>query len=188
MGFAVADAAARLGHDVILITGPVHLETPHLVTRINIETAADMYEAVTKNLVGCEVAIHSAAVADYRPTQAHAQKLKKTATPLTLSLERTPDILGSMRDPLGFSGYLIGFAAETENLIENALGKLKRKKCDLLVANDVSRNDIGFDQRDNEVTLIFRDGRQELIAKSAKARIGEVIMQHLEAELSQQES
>ncbi len=179
MGFALAEAGASQNHEVILVAGPVSLRTPDNVTRVDVISAREMYAAVERHLGGVDVAIHSAAVADYRPVEVATQKLKKNEATLTLALERTPDILGSMRDPLGFTGYLVGFAAETENVITNARGKLERKDCDLVVANDVSRNDIGFDQRQNEVTLLFRNGRVEDVAKADKLAVAEAILKRI---------
>jgi phosphopantothenate-cysteine ligase/phosphopantothenoylcysteine decarboxylase/phosphopantothenate--cysteine ligase len=110
------------------------------------------------------------------------QKIKKNAGELTLTLVKNPDILGSARGEFGFKGYLAGFAAETENLPENAWEKMRRKGCDLLVANDVSRSDIGFDQDENEVHLFFSDGRQEAIARSSKSAIAALIIEAIERE------
>ncbi len=176
MGYALARAAAVHGHEVILVSGPVSLEVPKGVERKAVVSAKEMYEAVEAHVDGLEMAIHSAAVADYRPKEVHAQKFKKSASEWTLTLERTADILGSMREPFGFRGYLVGFAAETENLLENARGKLERKGCDLVIANDVSRADIGFDQRENEVSLLFKDGRQQSLPKAGKQDLADELL------------
>lgn len=184
MGFALAEAAAQRDHEVILISGPVHLPTPPRVARVDVITAQEMYEAVVRHLAGVEVAILSAAVADYRPKEVLGQKFKKSAGEWTLTLEPAPDILGSMRRPLGFGGYLVGFAAETENLLPNAMDKLQRKSCDLMVANDVSRHDIGFDQPENAVTLLFRDGDQESLPKTSKQSLANTILDRIEIALS----
>ena len=104
-----------------------------------------------------DVAIFAAAVADYRPANVPDQKIKKTGETMTIELVRNPDVLGSTRSEFGFTGTLVGFAAETENLESNARDKLTRKGCDLIVANDVSRNDIGFDSNENEVLLVYPD-------------------------------
>lgn len=185
MGFALAEQAQQRGHQVTLISGPVSLATPKNVTRIDIVTAADMHQAVTEHIGQADVAIFSAAVADYTPVDVLSQKLKKSEDILTLKLKRTQDILGSVRTEMGFKGYLVGFAAETENVLANALQKYQRKGCDLLVANDVSRPDIGFDQRHNEVTLLFRDGQQRPIAKATKDSIAASILDHIANDLSQ---
>jgi phosphopantothenoylcysteine decarboxylase/phosphopantothenate--cysteine ligase len=158
MGFALATAAVRAGHSVTLIAGPVHLTSPPGVTRVDVTSAGEMFEAVKSAIGGADAAIFAAAVADYRPVNPAAQKIKKSAATLTLTLERTPDILGSVRHEFGWRGTLVGFAAETENVAGHAREKLERKGCDLIVANDVSGAGIGFDSADNEVSLIYRDG------------------------------
>ncbi len=180
MGFALARQAAIRGHEVVLIAGPVHLSTPEGVRRVDVTSAEDMYEAVVSHLQGTSLAIHSAAVADYRPVTVHSQKFKKSDETWTLTLDRTRDVLGSMRQPLGYTACLVGFAAETENLLANAHDKLRRKGCDLVVANDVSRDDIGFDGAENEVTLIFRDGEPESIAKMDKESLASLILERID--------
>ena len=185
MGFALAEAAREAGHGVTLIAGPVTLATPAGVERIDVVSAEEMYSAVRRHIGRADAAVFSAAVADYRPAAAAPQKIKKDGETLTLVLERTPDILGSVRREFGWRGHLTGFAAETENLLAHAQGKLERKGCDLLVANDVSRPDIGFDSPDNAVTLVFPDGRTEELPKAGKEvlarRIIETITQAVSA-------
>jgi len=159
MGFALAEAAVAAGHEVTLIAGPVKLSTPAGVHRIDVTSAAEMYSAVASNLSAIDTAILCAAVADFTPVDPARQKIKKSgADTMTLELVRTSDILGSMREPLGFIGTLVGFAAETENLITNATDKLLRKGCDFLVANDVSIANSGFESDNNSVTLLSRCG------------------------------
>lgn len=163
MGFALAAAAAARGWNVILISGPVALTTPPGVTRVDVESAAEMFAAVRHHCPQADMAILAAAVADFTPLQCADQKIKKSGPgTITLTLEQTKDILGSMRHEFAFHGKLIGFAAETENLLDNAQQKLIRKGCDMLVANDVSRSDIGFASANNQVSLLFRDGRPTL--------------------------
>ena len=157
MGYALAAAFAHEGHSVLLISGPTHLEVPELVDFIPVETAAEMHDVVSKSLGRMDLAIFAAAVADYSPTHANPEKIKKAGTTLTLELTRTADILGSAREPFGFSGTLVGFAAETQDLERNARQKLTSKQCDLVIANDVSTPGIGFDSDQNEVTLVYRD-------------------------------
>ncbi len=188
MGFALAEAAAQRHDEVLLVTGPVHLPTPAGVNRIDVTTAEDMYHAVAANLQGVGLAIHSAAVADYRAKQVQTQKFKKKEEEWHLALERTRDILGSMRRPLGFEGCLVGFAAETENILANAQKKLHGKDCDLIVANDVSRPDIGFDQRDNEIILLFRDRDPETLPKASKESLAHQILDRLTPLLPQESS
>ena len=157
MGYALAGAARHEGHEVLLISGPTNLDVPAGVDFIQVESAQQMYEAVRDLCRGVDVAILCAAVADYRPVEVAEQKIKKTGERLLLELERTPDILGSMRSEFGFEGRLIGFAAETQNIIDYARGKLLRKQCDFIVANDVSQPGIGFDSRENAVVLVYPD-------------------------------
>jgi phosphopantothenoylcysteine decarboxylase/phosphopantothenate--cysteine ligase len=175
MGFALAAAAAQAGHSVTLIAGPVALEAPEGVERVDVVSAQEMHDAVRARLPAADIAIFSAAVADYRPARVEAQKIKKSADTLTLTLERTPDILGSVRSVFGWRGVLVGFAAETENLLANARAKLERKGCDLVVANDVSQAGIGFDAAENEVTLVSAAG-DETLPRMSKASLAEVII------------
>lgn len=173
MGFALASAAVAAGHEVTLVAGPVALATPPGVERVDVVSAQEMYAAVERHLLRAETAIFAAAVADYRPVQVAEQKIKKSADTLTLTLERTPDILGSVRSVWGWRGVLVGFAAETENVLANARAKLERKGCDLMVANDVSQAGIGFDAPENEVTLLTAGGEETLprMSKEALARV-----------------
>lgn len=156
MGYSLAAAFAHEGHSVLLISGPTALEVPDHIDFIPVETAAEMHEAVSRCIGRMDLAIFAAAVADYRPATFMDHKIKKSSESLTLELVRTQDILGSVRDPLGFKGTLVGFAAETENLESNAREKLSRKQCDLIIANDVSKPGIGFDSDQNEVLLVYQ--------------------------------
>jgi len=176
MGYALAAAAARAGCGVTLISGPVSLATPEGVRRVDVESAEEMFAAVAAKLPAVDVAVMAAAVADYRPARTAQQKIKKTAGSLTLELVRTRDILGSARGDLGFHGVLIGFAAETENVVAHAREKLRRKGCDLVVANDVSDETIGFNADDNRVTLIFADGRTVDLPKMPKTQLAEKLV------------
>ncbi|MBQ4613507.1 MAG: phosphopantothenoylcysteine decarboxylase [Akkermansia sp.] len=177
MGYALAGAARHEGHEVVLISGPTRLDVPAGVDFVQVETAQQMYEAVRDLLRGVDVAILCAAVADYRPVVCGSQKMKKGADRIVLELEKTPDILGSMRSVFGFTGKLVGFAAETNDVIPYAQDKLQRKQCDFIVANDVSRSDIGFDARENEVTLVFPHHLVPL-EKDTKEQIALRIIEH----------
>ncbi|MDB4437959.1 phosphopantothenoylcysteine decarboxylase [bacterium] len=170
MGYALAAAAAKRGHSVLLISGPTALEIPEGVDYLPIESASDMYQAVESQIGRHELAIFAAAVADYTPAEISEQKLKKVGDEMTLRLKRTKDILGSAREIMNFKGTLVGFAAETEDVVENARGKCLRKGCDLVVANDVSRRDIGFDSPENEVTLVYPD-RSESLPQDSKEHL-----------------
>ncbi len=162
MGYALAGAARHEGHEVCLVSGPTSLDVPEGVDFLHVESAQEMYEAVRDLQRGVQVAILCAAVADYRPVAVAEQKIKKGEDDLLLRLERTPDILGSMRGEFGFAGVLVGFAAETQDLLTYARQKLERKGCDMIVANDVSRPGLGFDSSMNEVTLVTRKGELAL--------------------------
>ncbi len=157
MGYELAAAFAHAGHTVLLVSGPSALDVPDRVDFLPVETAAEMYDAVARHLGRMDIAVFAAAVADYTPAVAAPEKLKKTGDSLVLELVKTRDILGSARSPLGFSGTLVGFAAETEHLESNARDKLIRKHCDLIIANDVSQPGIGFDSEQNEVVLVYPD-------------------------------
>jgi phosphopantothenoylcysteine decarboxylase/phosphopantothenate--cysteine ligase len=178
MGFAVARAAAEAGASVTLVTGPVHLATPRDVLRMDVETAAEMHAAVMKRARQSQVFIATAAVADYSPKHAAAQKIKKKGASLEVKLARTPDILAEVA-ALKSAPYTVGFAAETEKLETHAREKLVKKGLDLLAANLVGKGK-GFDADDNALTLYWKGGKQELanapklqIARQLVAVIGE---------------
>ncbi|MFL6276916.1 MAG: bifunctional phosphopantothenoylcysteine decarboxylase/phosphopantothenate--cysteine ligase CoaBC [Blastocatellia bacterium] len=153
MGYALAESAAAMGATVTLITGPVALTPPEGVQSIRVRSAAEMLDAVLGHLDAATVVVMAAAVADYRPARAAEQKIKKADQELVLDLEPTEDILATVGRMKG-SRLVIGFAAETENVIANALKKLQNKNADLMVANDVSASDAGFDVDTNRVTLV----------------------------------
>jgi phosphopantothenoylcysteine decarboxylase/phosphopantothenate--cysteine ligase len=165
MGFALAQAAHEAGANVTLISGPTHQGTPEGVMRIDVETAAQMYDAVMQHIRQNRIFISAAAVADYRPKNASTQKLKKHNAELTIELERTEDILaavaGSSPRP-----FVVGFAAETENLLANARTKLAAKSLDMIAANlvgkDAQAQDIGFNSEYNALHVIWTDGEQQL--------------------------
>lgn len=180
MGYALAEAALAKGHEVVLISGPVSLTAPDGAILVRVETAREMYDAVAAVIREADAAIFCAAVADYRVAEVAGEKIKKTGDTLTLTLIQNPDILGSARSVFGFTGLLVGFAAETEKLAEHANGKLRRKGCDLLVANDVSRSDIAFDREENEVELFYRDGRRETLTKASKTAIAAALVERIE--------
>ena len=171
MGYALAQAAVLAGHEVTLISGPVSLAAPEGVRVLRVESAQEMCAAVQGEISTHEVAIFAAAVADYRPVEVPEQKIKKTGETLTLVLERTQDILGSARTVFGFTGYLVGFAAETERVLEHAQEKLTRKGCDLIIANDVSQAGIGFDSEENTVTLCLPGAQNVPLPRQTKAEL-----------------
>jgi phosphopantothenoylcysteine decarboxylase/phosphopantothenate--cysteine ligase len=175
MGFAVAEAAVRRGAKVILVSGPVSLETPAGVDRIDVRTAKEMYFAVLDRVGSVSIAILAAAVADYRPVEQHAEKIKKSDAALTISLEPTTDILADIAKNKG-QKIVVGFAAETERVAENARKKLVAKNADLIVANDVTAEGAGFDQDTNIVTLFSRDGRDLALPKLNKSEVAQRIL------------
>jgi phosphopantothenoylcysteine decarboxylase/phosphopantothenate--cysteine ligase len=158
MGYAIAEAAARRGARVVLVSGPVNLPPPPNIEVISVRTAQEMRKAVLDHLDPATIIIKAAAVADYYLAKVPQQKLKKTATRLSLELDPTPDILAEIGQQKG-DRLLIGFAAETENLLEEARRKMISKKCDMLVANLVNRDGLGFESEQNEVDIITRSGQ-----------------------------
>ncbi|TDQ37023.1 bifunctional phosphopantothenoylcysteine decarboxylase/phosphopantothenate--cysteine ligase CoaBC [Thiopseudomonas denitrificans] len=172
MGFAVARAAAEAGARVTLVSGPVQLATPERVDRINVTSAREMLLAC-ESAMPCDILIATAAVADFRPELPAEHKLKKdpgSADGMLLQLVRNPDILASLaqRNDRPFS---VGFAAETQHLLDYAAGKLRDKNLDLIVANDVSNSSIGFDSEENAITVIDRSHRQTHFAQTSKSKI-----------------
>ena len=175
MGYAIAEAAARRGARVILVSGPTSLDTPPGVERINVRSAEEMHRVVADRFPDCSMGIFAAAVADYRPAVANVQKMKRGSEPITLSLEPTPDILASIaRNKDG--KLIVGFAAETQNVAENARKKLAAKNADIIVANDVSADGAGFDHQTNIVTLFARDGRELPLPRMEKRDVAQHIL------------
>jgi phosphopantothenoylcysteine decarboxylase/phosphopantothenate--cysteine ligase len=175
MGYAVAEAAAQRGAKVILISGPTALETPAGVARVDVRTAAEMLRAVEGHFAQATTAVFAAAVADYRPADVASQKIKKTAGEMTLRLEPNPDILATLARKKG-NRLIVGFAAETGEVAENARKKLAEKNADLIVANDVTAEGAGFDVDTNIVTLFARDGRDLPLAKMTKREVAHRIL------------
>ena len=174
MGYALAAAAARRGARVVLISGPVDLAPPFGVEVVRVETASEMRAAVLRARDAARAVFMTAAVADYAPAAAES-KLKRRGGTLTLTLDENPDILAELGRDKG-DRLLVGFAAETERVVDNARDKLRRKNLDWIVANDVSRADIGFDAPDNEVTIVGREGDPIALAKAGKPEIAERIL------------
>jgi len=174
MGYALAEAAEKRGAKVILVSGPVTQAPPPRVEVVYVETARQMRTAVFDRLEAATIIIKAAAVADYHLTDVPAQKRKKTPTRFSLDLDPTPDILAEVGQKKG-DRLLIGFAAETQNLVEEARRKLKTKNCDMVVANLVSRTDIGFGSDDNEVVLVLSTGEAVEIPRSSKQEVADAI-------------
>jgi phosphopantothenoylcysteine decarboxylase/phosphopantothenate--cysteine ligase len=175
MGYAVARAAARRGAKVVLVTGPTALETPGGVERVDVRSAEDMLRAVEARFPGCTLAIFAAAVADYRAVERSGSKIKRTEDALTLRLEPNPDILATVAREKG-DRLVVGFAAETDNVAENARKKLAQKNADVMVANDVTAEGAGFDVDTNLVTLLSSDGRDLALPRLTKAEVAERIL------------
>ncbi|HEY2460561.1 MAG TPA: bifunctional phosphopantothenoylcysteine decarboxylase/phosphopantothenate--cysteine ligase CoaBC [Candidatus Acidoferrum sp.] len=178
MGYAVAEAAARRGARVILVSGPTALDAAEGVERVDVRTAEEMHRAVAERFAGCSIAILAAAVADYRPAQQHAKKMKRTADSLMISLEPTVDILAGVSRDKG-ERVVVGFAAETDNVAANARKKLAAKNADLIVANDVTAEGAGFDHDTNVVTLFARDGRDLPLPRMSKRDVAERILDEI---------
>lgn len=177
MGFAVAEEAARRGAEVLLVAGPVALPTPYGVARIDVETVAEMREAVLGRMEAADVLVLAAAVSDYSVARPSERKLKRArAEELSLELVANPDLSREVGQRKG-KRTVVTFAAETEDLIENARGKLRRKSCDLVVANDVSRSDIGFGVDRNEVSIIGPDPQEVIhVPAASKSEIAARIL------------
>jgi phosphopantothenoylcysteine decarboxylase/phosphopantothenate--cysteine ligase len=175
MGYAVAEAAARRDAKVFLVSGPVNLETPLGVERIDVRTAEEMRIAVLDRFPESSIAIFAAAVADYRAAETQPEKMKRNKEPLTIHLEPTPDILAEAAQTKG-NRLIVGFAAETDHVADNARKKLVAKNADLIVANDVTTDGAGFDHHTNIVTLFSRDGRDLALPKLSKSEVAQRIL------------
>ena len=179
MGFSIAEAARDAGGLVSIISGPVNLETPNEVERINVESADEMLKEVDKAINNFDLFISTAAVSDFKPEEYENQKIKKQkkANNLNLELTKNQDILKSVSENKG-DLKVIGFAAETQNIIENAKKKLKEKNLDLIIANDVSDDSIGFDSDENEVYLITKKIEKK-ISKVSKKKLSRNIIEFI---------
>jgi phosphopantothenoylcysteine decarboxylase/phosphopantothenate--cysteine ligase len=182
MGFAVAQAARAAGAEVVLVAGPVSLPTPPGVHRIDVESAADMLAAVLRELAGTHVFISTAAVADYRPLRAAQHKIKKTSDTLELSMERTPDVLATVAARAD-RPFVVGFAAETESVEQNARAKLMKKNLDMIAANEVG-DDKAFDSDDNQLIVLARGARYEL-GRAGKLALARGLVSLIARELSE---
>jgi phosphopantothenoylcysteine decarboxylase/phosphopantothenate--cysteine ligase len=177
MGYALAEAAAARGARVILVSGPVELAAPAGVTVVRVRTAEEMRAAVMERLEQASIIVKAAAVADYHLAAVPPNKVKKTATRITLELDPTPDILAEAGRNKG-DRLLIGFAAETENLVEEARRKLEAKNCDMVVANLVGKEGTGFGSDRNEVVLVLKTGETVPLPAASKREIADRIFDH----------
>jgi phosphopantothenoylcysteine decarboxylase / phosphopantothenate---cysteine ligase len=178
MGYALAEAAARRGARVLLVSGPTALDAPAGVERIPVRSAEEMHRAVLNRLAEATVVIMAAAVADFRPVSPHPAKIKRGAGRLTLELEATPDILSDVGRIKG-RRTLVGFAAETGPVAEQARQKLVGKSADLIVANDVTMEGAGFDTETNIVTLYTRDGGEMSLPRMSKRDVARRVLDHV---------
>jgi phosphopantothenoylcysteine decarboxylase/phosphopantothenate--cysteine ligase len=177
MGFAVAEAARRRGARVTVIAGATTAPAPEHISLIRVSSAEEMYQSVQREITRASVFIGTAAVADYRPVKSSTQKIKKTESSLALELERTPDILSEVARSRHNGLLVIGFAAETENILANARQKLQKKDLDSIVANDVTREGVGFDTLTNEVTIISRDSKTPIhVPIMPKTNVANIIL------------
>jgi phosphopantothenoylcysteine decarboxylase/phosphopantothenate--cysteine ligase len=185
MGFAIAAEAKRRGATVTLVVGPTRVEPPSVDEVVKVRSAAEMHDAVMRAAPDADIVVMAAAVADYTPAQPAADKIAKTDGPMTLTLTRTPDILAKLGDmrsrTVDRKPVLVGFAAETSDAVAKARAKLTRKNVDLIVANDVSRADAGFDVEMNAVTLVSADGTDDLPLQSKTAVAARILdrIEHL---------
>jgi len=190
MGYAMARAARRRGAEVTLVSGPTHLDPPKGIHMVNVETAEEMREAVMDHYRDKDVVIKTAAVSDYRPLNKAKEKQKKKAGKTIVEMIPTPDILAELGKNKG-DITLVGFAAETTDHLANALGKIKKKNLDLIVLNDVSKDDRGFAAETNEVRMIDRKGNEEVVPLTSKDEVADKILdriKYLQMEWMQEKS
>lgn len=179
MGYAIAQAAHERGAEVVLVSGPTRLPTPPGVHRISVQTAEQMFQAVQEQFPACDILIATAAVADYRPERVYPFKHKRKKTPWTLRLVPNPDIVGTVAQHKG-ERIVVGFAAETDQLLENARAKLRQKNLDLIALNDVLDPQSGFEVDTNRLTLVFADGRVQPLPLMSKRECAEHLLDAIE--------
>lgn len=186
MGFAIAEAAANMGAEVTLISGPVSLATPANVTRIDVESAEQMHQAAMEHAVINNIFISCAAVADYRPSNVSDQKIKKTSDNdhMQINMVKNPDIVASVAALTKQRPFTVGFAAETQDVEQYARGKLKKKNLDLICANDVSVAGLGFNSNDNALHLYWNGGEQAL-ATASKAQLAKQLLNIIAEQFNQ---
>ncbi len=178
MGYSIAEEAAKRGAEVTLVSGKTNLPAPLGVTVINIESAVDMFEKVIENFQDADIVIKSAAVADYRPKKAADRKIKKKDEDMQILLERNPDILAYLGEHKD-NKILVGFAAETNDLKENAFNKINRKNLDFIVANDILEPGAGFKGDTNKVNLYFADGHEKNLPLMSKSEVAKKIIDEI---------
>ena len=183
MGYAIATEAAKKNAEVVLVSGPTCLPCPPGVQRVQVESAQQMYDAVHERVAGMAIFIAVAAVADYRPVAVAGQKIKKNADSMTIELEKTPDILASVAALKTGRPYTVGFAAETQNVLGYARGKLEKKQLDMIAANDVSDDRIGFASDDNQIYLLTPDDTIDL-GRASKMALASAMLDEIAARIN----
>lgn len=186
-GLALAQAALDLGAEVTLIATPVVAAAPAGAQLVRVNTAEEMLQAVLQALPQAQALLMAAAVADFRPAEPAGQKIKKEAGVPLIRLEKTPDILrqvAEFRQATGWQGVVVGFAAESQDLLRNAIRKLQEKRLDLMVANDITAADAGFEVDTNRVTLLFPDGGEEELPLLSKLEVAEIVLRRVQSLLS----
>ncbi len=176
MGYALAEVASKKGHKVTLVSGPVALVPPKSVKTVQVESASEMARAVRKFAKSADLIIMAAAVADYAPANSAKGKIKKKEAELTIKLRKTEDILANLGKHRRKGQILVGFAAETSDLIRNAESKLEKKNLDWIVANEVGKKDRGFSSDNNAVTLISRNGKRVKLPLQSKTSLAGKIL------------
>lgn len=179
MGYAIARAALAARHEVVLVSGPVCLAAPDKAEMIRVTTGDEMFDAVQARLADADALVMAAAVSDFKPAKIAPAKIKKSRGLAVIALEPTRDILSSLNFPKK-KPLVVGFAAETESLLANALEKLGKKNCDLIIGNDVSRMDTGLESEDNEVLLCFRNGEVRILKREKKALLAQKLVRIFE--------
>ena len=177
MGYAIAEAALEAGHEVILISGPVKLDPPRDAKFVLVSASDEMFDAVHRHADQSDVCILCAAVADYKPAKVSPVKIKKRAGNLSLELVPTRDILGSLGHRQNRQFLLVGFAAETNDVEQNAAQKLHAKNCDIIVANDAR---LGMESDENELIILFRNGQMRRISRASKKILGRELVKFFE--------
>ena len=180
MGYAIAEAALAAGHDVTLISGPVNLAAPSNAQFVSVSTSDEMFDAVHQHAGECDACVLCAAVADYKAAKVSPAKIKKRRENLSLELIPTRDILDSLGHWQDRQFLLVGFAAETNDVEENAAQKLREKNCDIIVANDVSTIISGMESDLNEVTILFQNGKRQKISRAPKKIIARELVKIFE--------
>ena len=181
-GYAVAQSALDAGADVTLISANSHLTAPRGVKFIGVHSAGEMCQSVLEEISGADALVMAAAVSDFRPVDVAGQKIKKNNANLTLELEPTQDILlevAAVKSKIGYPHISVGFAAESEHLLENAAEKMKKKNLDMIVANDISQPGSGFEVDTNQVTLLMKDGTQDKLPVMTKLEVADMIVSKL---------